>query len=61
MTYSKIIQNFIEQTGEIDKTSSNNYNNINDVNECARMLNAACHIKNAYKNIHSMKSHVLLE
>ena len=42
MIYNKIIQNFIKQTKEIDKTSSNNYNNINDVNEYARMLDVAC-------------------
>ena len=42
MIYNKIAQNLIKQTREIDKTSSNNYNNVNDINECARMLDVAC-------------------
>ena len=42
MTYNKIIQNSVRQTKEIDRTSSNNCNNVNDVNEYARMLDVAC-------------------
>ena len=42
MTYNKIVQNSVKQTKEIDKTSSNNYSNVNDVNECVRMFDVAC-------------------
>ena len=30
---------------KIDKTSLNNYNNVNDVNEYARMFDVACSYK----------------
>ena len=42
MTYNKIAQNSVKQTKKIDKTALNNYNNVNYVNECARMLDVAC-------------------
>ena len=42
MIYNKIIQNLVEQTEKINKTSLNNCNNANDVNECARMFDVAC-------------------
>ena len=42
MIYNKIVQNFEKQTKKIDKTSSNKYNNVNNISEYARMLDVAC-------------------